>query len=332
MLFLFACLLYNSVIGDVMEKLFKCLDELIDKYANFIIMAHANPDLDALGSSLGLYKCIEAKNKKVSIFLNKDEKLDEALLKGVQKLDDINFVNEKTFVIEDETLLFVLDVHSEKRLEYPDILKENIDVAVLDHHIRRTDYIPNTVYMYINSSLSSMVEMITDYLVYTNTEINSIIASIMLAGLEIDTNEYNLKTTSKTYLAASNLMKYGADVIFKQDLLKENKDEYIKRADYIKQSFKYNEDIAMCVLTDEVEQQTLAEIADDLLKLNNVEASFVIGHIDNGKVGISTRSMGKINVEKIASKLGGGGSTTNAAAQLDMTLPEVRKKLIQLLG
>ncbi len=315
-----------------MDKLFKNLDQLIEKYDYFIIMAHAHPDLDALGSSLALYKCIEAKNKKVSIFLNKDAKLDDSLLKGVQRLDDIDFVDERNYKIVDNTLLFVLDVHSDKRLEYPEILNEKIDVAVLDHHIRRKDYIKNTVYMYINSSLSSMIEMMTNYLVYTGTEINSIIASIMLAGMEIDTNEYNLKTTSKTYLAASNLMKYGADIIFKQELLKENMDEYIKRADYIKQSFKLNDEIAMCVLTDQVEQPILAEIADDLLKLNNVEASFVVGRIDNGKVGISTRSMGKINVEKIVSKLGGGGSTTNAAAQLDMSLTEVRKKLIQLLG
>ena len=319
-------------IGDVMDKLFQNIDKLINEYDNFIIMAHAHPDLDALGSSLGLYKAIEKKGKKASIFLTRLNDLDDGLVKSLDRLSNVKFVDKDNLHISDKTLLFVLDVHSTKRLDYPEIINCNIDIAVLDHHIRGNDYIHNTVYMYIKSSLSSMVEMIADYLVYSKTKVDSTIASIMLAGLEIDTNGYNLKTTSKTYLAASNLMEMGADIIFKQQLLKETKDEYIKRADYVKQSYIIKENMAMCVLTDKVTQQTLAEIADDLLKLDSVEASFVIGRIARGVVGLSTRSMGNIDVEKIASKLGGGGSRTNAAAQIEQPLPEVKRQIIQILG
>ena len=315
-----------------MDKLFKRLDEIIDKFDNFIIMAHINPDLDALGSSLGLYHLLANKNKKVSIFLdNRDLSIyDDSVKNGIIKLNDICFVNKDNYVVNDNTCLMILDVHSSKRLYDSSILDKVSNVVILDHHIRRRDYIHNTLYTYINSNLSSMVELMSFYLKYSNVLVDSICSSIMLAGLEIDTNNYNLKTTNKTYLAASYLMDMGADIILKQELLKETKDEYIKRADYIKRSFKINDSIAMCILTDSVEQSELAEIADDLLKLVDVEASFAIGYV-NDKVGVSCRSMGNIDVEVIASKLGGGGSKTNAAFQSDLSIHDVKNKLIKLV-
>ena len=316
-----------------MDKLFRKLDDIINNYNDFILMAHVNPDLDALGSCLGLYKIIESKKKKVSIFLdNSDLSIyDDSVKKSIMKLSDINLVNESNCLFDNNTCLIILDVHSRKRLYDSSILDSVSNVVVLDHHIRRRDYIHNTMYTYINSNLSSMVEIITFYLKYSSVFVDSICASIMLAGLEIDTNGYNLKTTSKTYLASSYLMEMGADIILKQELLKETKDEYIKRADYIKHSFKINNNIAMCILTDNVDQSELALIADELLKFVDVEASFAIGYV-NDMVGVSCRSMGNIDVEVIASKLGGGGSKTNAALQSSLSIREIKSKIIQLLG
>lgn len=334
MLFFFFRIVYNNYTERLyMDKIFKKLDEIIDKFDDFIIMSHVNPDLDALGSSLGLYNILLNRNKKVSIFLDSRDLsiYDDSVKKSIEKLNSISFVNKDNYSVNDNACLIILDVHSSKRLYDDCILDKVSNIVILDHHIRRRDYIHNTIYTYINSNLSSMVELISFYLKYSNVSIDSIVASIMLAGLEIDTNNYNLKTTNKTYLAASYLMEMGADIILKQELLKETKDEYVRRADYIKQSFKINDSIAMCILTDNVETSELSEIADDLLKLVDVQASFAIGYIED-KVGVSCRSMGKLDVEKIASKLGGGGSKTNAALQSDLSIREIKNKIIQLVG
>lgn len=317
----------------IMNDLYKKLDGLIDKYDNFIIMGHVNPDLDALGSSLALYFILKKLNKEVNIFLdyNHLDKYSDSLVNAVNRLSNVSFVCADDYTTYSNTLLFVLDVHSKKRLEYPEILDNNIDVVVLDHHIRNRDYIKNTVLTYIDSNLSSMVELMIGYVNYSKVELDTTSSSIMLAGLEIDTNGYNLKTTSYTYRAASMLLDNHADIILKQALLKESKDDYIKRADYIKSSFKVNDKVAMCILTDEVETEELALIADDLLKFTDIEASFAIAPIANDKIGISTRSIGTINVEKIVKKLGGGGSKTNAAAQVDLTLRETKKIIMKLI-
>ena len=100
----------------------------------------------------------------------------------------------------------------------------------------------------------------------------------MLAGIEIDTNGFNLKTTDKTYEAAAFLTKLAADHIQKQELLKENKESYLKRQDFVKTSFMINANMAMCLLDNEIHKKAdLAMIAEELLKFENVEASYAIG-------------------------------------------------------
>ena len=156
----------------------------------------------------------------------------------------------------------------------------------------------------------------------------------MLVGLEIDTNNFKLKTTEKTYETAAFLAKIGADNIIKQELLQETKNEYIKRQKLIEKSFMVDKNLAMCVADNKIyENKDLASIADELLQFENVEASFVIGKLSNTKVGISARSIGKIDVESIMAKLGGGGHLTEAATQLEnSTIAEAQKKLIEIIG
>lgn len=318
-----------------MNDLFVKLNDLITKYDNFIVMGHKNPDLDVLGSSLALYSIIKDNGKDAYIFIDKDNigKYNDSIKNAIVKVD-FNYVNEETYEdILKNTLLIIVDVHQPERLEYSDILSKEMDKVVIDHHIMHKNYIKNTLVLYNDTTLSSVSELMTFFCNYNNCKLNSVISTILLAGMEIDTNGYNLKTTANTYQAASYLMKMGADTILKQELLKETKDDYIKRADYIKNSFMVNGRIAMCILNDICEKEELAEIADELLKFVNVEASFVIGELENGNVGISSRSIGNYNVEKIMKSFNGGGHITNAAAEVvDKNIKDIKNEIIKKVG
>ena len=82
----------------------------------------------------------------------------------------------------------------------------------------------------------------------------------------------------------------------------------------------------------ELDQKDLAEVADELIQFEDVEASFVIGKIEQNKVSISARSIGNINVQQIMNSLGGGGSQTSAAAQFqDKTIREAKEKLLKII-
>ena len=318
-----------------MENLFKKLNEIISEYDSFIIMGHSDPDLDSLGSSLGLCEIIESFGKKAYLFLD-DKHLEEYnsnINQAFQKMEKtIICVDERSYKkIEGKPLLIIIDVHTQERLEYPKLC-DIFDNIVLDHHIKNKNYIKDTKFLYIDSNLSSMSELITYYSAYLNLDLDNVISTILLAGIEIDTNSFNLKTTGKTYEAASILMEMGADSIMKQELLKGTKDAYIKRASYIKSSFMINDNMAMCVINKVIDSKTLAEVAEEMLNFEDIKATFAMGKLDLETIGVSARSLGDIDVSVIMKELGGGGHNSNAATQIkNKTLKEVKQMLIDIV-
>lgn len=313
-----------------MTEFFKKLDEQIKQHDNVIIIGHQNPDLDCIGSSLGLYYTIE---KECYIFKTTD-KLNESMNKtfDVIKEKDIKFIDKTNYKsIIKNTLLIVTDLHRKSLIENQEILDEIKDVVIIDHHIIGKEKI-NNILEYIDPKASSATEIITQYMRYKGKTVDKEIATIMIAGIEIDTNGYNMKTTEETFNSSAFLMSLGADNILKQNILKENKEEYIKRTKQIENSYMLDNKM-ICVLEKEKYNPSyLATMSEDLLRFENVEASFTIGRLINEKIGISARSLGNINVELYMRELGGGGHLTDAACQLeDETLSEAEKKLIKVL-
>lgn len=321
-----------------MNNLFNKLNEIINNYDKFIIMGHKNPDLDVLGSALGLYSIIEKKGKECFIFLdiNKENEYNSTVIYAIENIKNkIKFINNDSYkkYVDEKTLLIVVDVHQIDRLEYPKILDSKVNTIVLDHHMKSHNYIKETKFSYIDTNLSSMTELITNYAKSLDINFDSITSTIMLAGIEIDTNGYNLRTTERTYNASAILMSMGADTVLKQELLKETIDDYLQKADIIKTSFMINDNTAMCIFTNKCKKERLAEVADELLKFVDVEVSFVIGKLDYRTIGVSARSLGNYNVEEIIKQLGGGGHETTAAAQIkNSTVKEIKQKIINLVG
>ena len=315
-----------------MEDLFKKLDDLFCLYDTFVIMGHNNPDLDSYASSLALYMKLKGMNKSPYIFLNENKDYNILMKKALCKVSNVNYINSKNINNLSNILLIIIDVHQKDRLEYPDILNYVTDYVLLDHHIKGRKCLNNAKLMYINTNLSSMVELMTYYLDYSDIKVSDVVATIMLAGLEIDTNNYNLKTTSRTYKAASMLVEMGADITFKQELLKESKESFVKRADYIKNSYTINGNIALCVLPEISKPETLAEIADLLLTFDDIKSSFAIAKLNDKEFGVSARSLNGVDVLKVITKLGGGGSNTNAACRTLKNLSEIINIIMKNMG
>ena len=313
-----------------MNDLFNKLDSIIVNYDQVVIMGHKDPDLDSFGASLAIYKRIEDLNKDCFIYLKNDfECYNSILTRAMCKVENVKYINLDSQLDFSKMLLIILDVHQKNRLEDADILSKIREVIILDHHIKDKKYINNTKLTYINSNLSSMIELMTYYLDYSNTDISEEVATIMLAGLEIDTNNYNLKTTSRTYKAASLLVEMGADITSKQELLKESKEDFIKRADYIKNSYIINDNVAICILPEISKREVLAEVADELLNFDSVEASFAIAKLENKEIGVSARCLSNREILSVIKKLGGGGSLTNAATTTSKTIREIKSIILK---
>lgn len=321
-----------------MEQIFNKLTELIKSYDEIFLMTHYNPDFDGMGSAIALQQIINRFNKKSYIVRNGkdiDKSLNKAYKYMIDKNINHNFVNktEVLNLINENSLLIILDTQKQQLLEQPKLLELTENVVLLDHHIKGKNSIKAEV-SYINSNLSSTVELITHYMKYLNFTIDPLIATFLLIGLEIDTNNFKLKTTDKTYETAAILARQGADNIIKQELLQEEKDNYVQKQKLIEKSYMINDNMSLCVAdTNIYANQDLASIALKLLQFEDVEASFVIGKIKDNVIGISARSIGKIDVESIMRKLGGGGHLNEAATQIEnSTLEEVKQQLLEVLG
>lgn len=319
---------------DMYQNLF----DVLRKYDLVVIMTHKNPDLDGFSSSLCMSYTLHKMGMESRVFLGNTEK-DISVIKTMQEVEKIHFpvqyiVEEEIKDLSSNTLLLILDTNKDFLLEYPEILKQKWDTIVIDHHIKDSHYIKDTVMSYINANASSVVEIIVGYLQYLGMTIPPLLATLLLAGMEIDTNSFHVKTTANTFLSAAYLMENGADMVKKQELLKEVMSTYIKKQYFIKNSRMINDKMAICILDDFIySNKFLASLSEDLLQFENVEASFTIGKLKDQRIGISARSLGNINVLEIMRQMGGGGHLTEAATQLEkQTIAEVEKQLIQIIN
>jgi c-di-AMP phosphodiesterase-like protein len=321
-----------------MDYMFDKLTESIKSHEKTIIMTHKKPDLDGMGASIGLSKIIES--FKIECYIvYPDTSINKSLEKGISLLKEnnvnINFktVTEVKEIITENTLLIVLDTQKPLLVENNELLDLIKDIFVIDHHMNSSNHIDNTIFEYINSNKSSVVEIITEYYKHLNKTINANIATVMLSGLEIDTNSYNVKTSEATFKASALLLKNGANLIDKQNLLKETKEDFIRRQEYVRNSEIINENIAICIMDDKIHDNVdLAMISDELLRFDKVEASFTIGKLSDDTIGVSARSMGNISVGSIMTEIGGGGHATDAAAQIkDKTMEDVKNIIVQII-
>ena len=181
-----------------------------------------------------------------------------------------------------------------------------------------------------DTEVSSTCEMITELIEFYDVEIESYYATVLLAGIVLDTNNFTLKTNPETYYAAYYLSSLGASAKKVQYLLKQDIEEYTERQKLLAGIETINGRIAITKATPYTiyRREDLARVADTLLFFNNIEASFVIGKIGKDTIGVSARSLGNYEIHKILEKIGGGGSDYNGAAKFeDTTISNVEKLL-----
>ncbi len=312
------------------KKIFEKINDIVSNYKKIILMGHTYPDLDSLGSCLGMSVILDSMNINSYIFLDtNNSNYDSTIIQSLPLVSNFNYINKSNYkeVIDDNTLLIILDTHLKERLEYPNILDDIKDVVVIDHHMKRPEYIRDTELFYIDSSLSSVAEFISFYSQYLSIELPPIVSTILLTAIEIDTNGFNIKITEKSFEAAAHLVSSGADSILKLNLLKEKKREFLRKADFIKSSYIYKKKYALCLLPiSNCAQSELAEVSDSLLGFEGVEASFTIGQLNKNTVGISARSLGNVDVCHYMELFGGGGHLNIAACQVSNTTMKALEK------
>ena len=243
---------------------------------------------------------------------------------------------KKSSDVEKYDLAIALDCADIKILKgYTKYFEKAKTKIVIDHHRRGVEFIKDTVLLFHEIYVSSTCEMVTELIQYLeeDVKINKLTAEGLLAGINLDTKFFAFKTGVRTFEAASYLKKIGADTVETKMLFKSNVEDFIARADIIKNTKIINKRICIAYSESEISNinVVIAKAADELLNIKNVEASFILGH-KNDTVFISARSLGQINVHVLMEKLGGGGHIDIAGAQLkNVTLNQAYKKVHQII-
>jgi len=305
-----------------------------------IIMGHRMPDMDSVGAAIGLLKAAQALQVEAYIVLEGVNPSIDRMINYIKQNDALweQFITPEQAVqkMTANTLAIVVDTHKASMVKEPRLLQLTNRVVVIDHHRRGEEFLQDAVLIYMEPYASSTCELVTELLQYIHDRIifQPLEATVLLAGITVDTKNFSMRTGSRTFEAAGFLRRNGADTIMIQNMLKENLKEYIAKAEVMRLTQMLYGHIAVAVTEPErkFSQLMIAQVADTLLTMNDVLASFVISERPDGHIGISARSLGQMNVQVVMERLGGGGHLTNAAAQLDGTLAEAEAKLKRVLA
>ncbi len=318
------------------------LREIIESSDHIIIMGHKILDVDAFGSSIGIYRVAKTFNKKVNIVVDEVTTSIRSMLEMITKdgahEDDLFVSTEKAVEIasSSDCTLVVVDVNRPSYTGCPPLLELCNVIVILDHHRQGAEKIENATLSYIEPYASSASEMVSEVLQYISDEValKADEADCLYGGMMIDTNNFMTKTGVRTFEAAAYLRKNGADVTRVRKMFRDDVSSYKARAEIVSNAEIYDRVFAMAVTPDTVvDSPTIigAEAANELLNINGIRASFVFTYYQ-GEVFISARSIDDVNVQVIMERLGGGGHMNIAGTQIkDVTIEDAKAALIDVL-
>lgn len=316
------------------------LRDLMQESDRVLILGHRTPDIDAVGAAIGLLRAAQMYNVEASIVMETPNPSITNMMEQIRKDDELfkTFITpeQSIQVMTEHTLLIVVDTHKASMTMEPRLVQYASRIVVVDHHRRGEEFINDAVLVYLEPYASSTCELVTELLQYIHekVKISPLDATMLLAGITVDTKHFALHTGSRTFEAAGFLRRNGADTVLIQRMLKEDLQEYISKAEIIKHARMIYDQIALVVTAPgmKIPQLLIAQTADTLLGMTNVVASFVISERPDGLISISARSLGRMNVQVVMEKMGGGGHLSNAAVQLEGTCKEAEARLLQVLA
>lgn len=301
--------------------------EVLDTKDKVLIMGHKNGDFDSFGASIGAYIMAKQHGKAAYIVINS---LTNAVEEMRRKFLENDAYDKDMFITGDEaiskadndTLVVMVDHNTTKISDEERLFNKDLDVVVFDHHRIGEQSIDDAILSYVDSSASSTCELVSDVMIYFDDRVRlkSLEADALLAGIMIDTMYFTYQTSAKTFDAASFLRKRGADSDRVRKMLRVDiefeqlKNNVVANANYYKGVYAIAvlDNVSMNIETSVAK----AEIANELVNIKNVKASFVISK-ELDKYMISSRSIDEVNVQVLMEKLGGGGHRSSAGANVE---------------
>lgn len=300
------------------------LGDFIKNSDRVIFMGHKTADYDCFGAAVGLQRAVRSLGAVPYIVHERVSPAVEHMYSELKNVDEYKGMfldeNEAADKVTPNTLVVVLDTHRPSMVPSPKVLEKAEKIVVIDHHRRSTEFISPCSLVYHEPYASSTCEMVTELLEYINIDnaITRIEAQCLYTGILMDTKNFMLKTGVRTFEAASYLRRQGLDTVAVRRMFSSSLEDYTQKSEIVGRSRMVTDEIAISTAysTHPNMRVIASQAADEMLNLQRVKASVVVFPADGG-VGVSSRSLGTVNVQLIMEKLGGGGHMTVAGATIN---------------
>ena len=308
------------------------LDEIlkeIEKAETFVVLAHENPDGDAVGSALG-----------VCTFLKELGKTDIHVL-FKEYAETFNFLSNSDMIKQESTferydMAIVVDCPNSDRVskEYRKFIENAKIIVQFDHHLRNSMF---GDYNVVNPVAPACSQILVSALEYLKIDISKDVATCLLAGIITDTGGFRFNsTTAETFEFAAWCLSKGINVakVYKEAMMTKTITQFKAEKLALDRLEFFNDDkITFTYITKQdidelgIKSGELDGIAGVGITIKDVEVAIFAREKDDG-FKISFRS-NNIDVSDICMLFGGGGHKLAAGCQIDSSIEEARKAVVE---
>ena len=304
--------------------------DFLEEGDHFLITSHVDSDWDGLGGCIALKLLLEKMGKNASIVVHNLPEEFRCFLDG----------GEHVLTVEELTLskidyAIVLDCPSLERIG---AVSKHIDETTLilniDHHQGTRAF--GAVNL-MSTEVSSACELVYRLAVASGCEIDATMAAQLYLGILFDTGGFRYSlTTPTTFEVAAELVRHGAQLEYIADQLFNNKSfASVKLIGKAVDSIELylNGQVAVLHLTyEDLRKGNPQEIVNYGLLIRNVEVALLLREVHPSRYRVSLRSRNRVDVGKIATRLGGGGHVKASGCSLEGSLESAMKVLLNEVG
>lgn len=300
--------------------------EILQKSDNILLLCHAHPDGDTLGSATAIAHALSAKGKKIRVECSDPIPKDFGFM--FENLENAEFEPE---------LIAAIDVADIKLLGRESEGKYQGKIALcIDHHGSNMMYADK---VYLEPESASAAEIIYFLLKEIGAEITPQIASCLFTGVTTDTGCMRFSnTTARTFEIAAELAKLGADTYNIIQTFFETKTKTfaaLERLALDSMRFYFSDRCAViCVTQDMYKRSGSDESEVDRLsnlprQIEGVLVGVTMRELKDGNFKASVRTHGDIDASAICKRLGGGGHMGAAGCTLYGTRQQAANSLLK---
>lgn len=312
----------------------KCIDfslndtvNFLKTHDNYVILTHASPDGDTLGSAYALYYGLKQLDKTAVVVC--DDLIPEKY--GY-------FLSETDHVDSDNATVVAVDV-ADKSLfgSLKDNFGDRVDLTI-DHHISNTRYAKALL---LDVKASATCEIIYELLLKMNVTLNDIIAKALYTGISTDTGCFKYSSvTARTHKIAAELYNYNIEADQINKIMFDTKSKSLltlERMVLDTAEYHFDDKCMMLTITAEMQEKTgcsgpdLEGITVISRSVEGVLAGVTLKQIGSDKYKVSLRTYEPLNASEICKVLGGGGHKNAAGTTLYGMLSEVKAKILETI-